>query len=152
MQAGADQSSDQEDPDLREIVAQLQAHPDNVDLVARLSHQLINRREWEEANRLTERGLGLNPFHVESRIHRAVLSAARDEKAAIAALEHLTRDYPDAYEGLLFLGGLALQKEDPRKALDYFERYLADAPASEQPPRLREGMAMLRTQLGLPAQ
>lgn len=153
MQAGADQSSDQEDPDLREILAQLQAHPDNVDLVARLSHQLINRRDWEEANRITERGLGLNPFHVESRIHRAVLMAARgDEKAAIAALEHLTRDYPDAHEGLLFLGALALQKEDPRRALDYFERFLAEAPPSEHPPRLKEGMAMLRNQLGLPAQ
>ncbi len=152
MQAGADQSSDQEDPALTEILEQVRAHPDNVDLVARLSHQLINRRDWEEANRLTERGLGLNPFHVESRIHRAVLLAARgDEKAGIAALEHLTRDYPDAYEGLLFLGALALQKEDPRRALDYFERYLAEAPASEHPPRLREGMAMLRNQLGLPA-
>lgn len=153
MQSAADSSNEAEDPALDKALAQVQAHPDNVEAIAHLSHQLINRRQWQEADRLTERALGLNPFHVEGRIHRAVLMAARgDEPAAIAALEHLTRDYPDAYEGLFFLGALALQNKDARRALDYFERFLAEAPPGEHPPRLREAMAVLRNQLGLPAQ
>src|SRR5260370_2115448 len=102
---------------------------------------------------MTEGALGLDPLHIESRIQRALLRAVRgDEPAAIAALEHLTRDYPDAYEGLLFLGALALQNKDARRALDYFERFLAEAPPREHPPRLREAMAVIRNQLGLPAQ
>lgn len=153
MQAAGDSSSEREDPTLKDALAQLQAHPDNVEVISHVGHLLINREDWEEAGRLTERALGLNPFHIESRIHRAVLMATRGDKpGAIAALEHLTRDYPDAYEGLLFLGALALQDKDPHRALDYFERFVAEAPAREHPPRLREAMMMIRNQLGMPAQ
>jgi len=152
MQSAAD-SNEAQDPALTEALAQVQAHPDNVEAMAHLSHLLINRQDWEEASRFTERALGLNPFYIEARIHRAVLMAARgDEPAAIAALEHLTRDYPDAYEGLLFLGALALQNKDARRALGYFERFVAEAPPREHPPRLKEAMAMIRNQLGLPGQ
>lgn len=142
---------EQEDPALKEAFAQLQAHPDDVEALAQVSHQLINRQEWDEARRLTERALGLDPFHVENRIHRAVLAAAQgDEAGAVKALEHLTKNYPDAHEGLLFLGGLAMQAHDSQRALEHWERYAAEAPATEQPPRLREAITLLRSQLGLP--
>ncbi len=154
-QPGADPSnpsSEPEDPGLKKALEQVKAQPDNIEAIAHLSHELIHRQQWDEANQLTERALGLNPFHIESRIHRAVLRAARgDEQGAVGALEHLTNDYPDAHEGLLFLGGLALQDQNPRRALEHFERYQAEAPASEHPTQLRQAIAMLRNQLGLPS-
>jgi len=134
----------QEDPVLKEAMANYQAHPDSVEAICRLSHELINR--------LTEHALGLDPFNVESRIHRAVLAAIHgDRERGEKALEHLANAYPNAYEARLYLGLLALQSNEHRAALEHFERYAAEAPPNEQPPRLAEGIAGLRRELGLPA-
>ena len=142
----------QEDPVLKEAMANYQSHPDSVEAISRLSHELINRQDFEEASRLTEHALGLDPFHVESRIHRAVLAAIHgDRERGEKALEHLANAYPNAYEGRLYLGFLALQSNEHRAALEHFERYAAEAPPNEQPPRLAEGIAGLRRELGLPA-
>ena len=142
----------QEDPALKEAMANYQAHPDSVDAIAALCHELINRQEFQEATRLTERGLGLDPFHIESRIHRAVLAAIEgNREKGEKVLTHLADAFPDAYEGRLYLGLLALQSGQQRAALDNFERYAAEAPVNEQPPRLSEGIEMLRRQLGKPA-
>jgi hypothetical protein len=150
--ASASQGEQQEDPGVKEALANYQAHPDSVDAISRLSHELINHQDFEEASRLTERGLGMDPFHVESRIHRAVLSAIRgDRENGEKMLQHLANIYPNAHEGRLYLGLLALQAGEQRAALDNFERYAAEAPLNEQPPALAQGIAMLRKQLGLPA-
>jgi tetratricopeptide (TPR) repeat protein len=140
----------QEDPGLNEALANYQAHPESIDAMSRLAHELINRQDFEEASRLTERALGMDPFHLESRIHRVVLAAIQgNRERGEKALEHLANAYPNAYEGRLYLGLLALQSGEHRVALDNFERYAAEAPPNEQPPRLTEGIAMLRRQLGL---
>ncbi len=150
--ASAAQGEQQEDPVLKEALANYQAHPESVDAISRLSHELINHQDFGEASRLTERALGLDPFDLESRIHRAVLAAIQgDREKGEKALEHLANAYPDAHEGRLYLGLLALQAGEHRAALDDFERYAAEAPLNEQPPRLAEGIAILRKQLGLPA-
>ncbi len=142
----------QEDPALKEAMANYQAHPDSVDAIATLCHELINRQEFQEATRLTERALGLDPFHIESRIHRAVLAAIEGNREnGEKVLTHLADAFPNAYEGRLYLGLLALQSGQQRAALDNFERYAAEAPVNEQPPRLSEGIEMLRRQLGKPA-
>ena len=142
----------QEDPVLKEAMANYQAHPDSVDAIAALCHELINRQEFQEATRLTERGLGLDPFHIESRIHRAVLAAIEGNREnGEKVLTHLADAFPNAYEGRLYLGLMALQSGQQRAALDNFERYAAEAPVNEQPPRLSEGIEMLRRQLGKPA-
>jgi len=142
----------QEDPGLKEAMANYQAHPDSVEAIAALCHELINRQEFQEATRLTERGLGLDPFHIENRIHRAILAAIEgNREKGEKVLAHLADAYPDAYEGRLYLGLLALQSGEQRVALDNFERYAAEAPVNEQPPRLAEGIEMLRRQAGKPA-
>jgi tetratricopeptide (TPR) repeat protein len=141
-----------EDPALKETIANYRAHPESVDAIAGLSHELINRQAFQEATRLTEHALGIDPFHVETRIHRAVLAAIEgNREKGEKALTHLANAYPDAYEGRLYLGLLALQAGEQRAALDNFERYAAEAPVNEQPPRLGEGIEMLRKQLGKPS-
>jgi len=148
--AGAPETRD--DPVLNEAMANYQAHPDSVEAMTRLSHELINRQEFQEAARLTERSLGLDPFHLESRIHRAVLAAIEgDREKGQKTLEHLANAYPDAHEARLYHGLLALQAGDERTALDILERYSAEAPPSQQPPRLADVIATLRKKLGLAA-
>src|SRR5215831_14457580 len=145
--AGAPEA--QEDPILNEAMANYQAHPDSVEAMSRLSHELINRQDFQEATRLTERSLGLDPFHVESRIHRAVLVAVEgDREKGQKALEHLANAYPDAHEARLYHGLLALQAGNERTALEILERYSAEAPPSQQPPRLADVIATLRKKLG----
>src|SRR5215831_5531593 len=148
--AGAPETQD--DPVLNEAMANYQAHPDSVEAMTRLSHELINRQEFQEAARLTERSLGLDPFHLESRIHRAVLAAIEgDREKGQKTLEHLANAYPDAHEARLYHGLLALQAGDERTALDILERYSAEVPPSQQPPRLADVIATLRKKLGLAA-
>jgi tetratricopeptide (TPR) repeat protein len=152
MQSTADSNQAMPDPALKDAIGDLQAHPDSLDAMARAAHELINHQEWEEANRLTERALGIDPFHTENRIHRAVLLAIRgDGDKATKDLQHLVDAYPDAHEGLLFLGALAMKRGEKQQALRSFERYLAEAPPAEQPPQLRDGILLLRKQLGLPS-
>ncbi len=142
-------SEAQDDPDLNEAMANYQAHPDSIEAMSRLSHELINRQQFPEARRLTERSLGLDPFHVESRIHRAVLAAVEGEREkGQRTLEHLANAYPDAHEARLYLGLLALQAGEERTALEILERYSAEAPPSQQPPRLADAIATLRKKLG----
>jgi hypothetical protein len=149
--AGAGEAQES-DPALKEALARFEVHPDSLAAMARLAHELINHQDFDEASRLTERALGLDPFHVESRIHRALLLALRgDRQKGEKELERLASIYPDAYEGRLYLGLLALQSGEQRSALEHLERYAAEAPANEQPPQLAAGIATLRKQLGMAA-
>jgi hypothetical protein len=146
---GAEQG---EDPQLKALMARLAAEPENVELLALAGHEMISREQWGEAGRLTDRALGIDPFNVENRIHKAFLKAVRGDPAgSMRDLEHLANSYPDSEEALLFLGSLAMQSGNPRGALEAFERYAADAPPDMQPPRLKQAISSLRKQLGLPS-
>lgn len=125
-----------------------------LDASARVVHELIRRQEWDEASRLTERALGGDPFHVEHRVHRALLSARQRElKEAIAQLRQLSRLHPGAHEALLFVGALAMQQGDERLALDSFVEFAAVAPPEDQLPQLQDAIDDLRRRLeGAPAQ
>lgn len=145
----AESADAQDDPALKEAMANYEAHPDSVEAMSHLSHELINRQGFQEATRLTERALGLDPFHLESRIHRSVLTAIEgDRDKGQKALEHLANAYPGAYEARLYLGLLALQRGDHRAALQILERYSAEAPRAEQPPHLGQAISALRQQVG----
>lgn len=141
----------EEDEQLKSMVAEVTAHPENVEAAAIVGHELLRRQQFDQANSITERALGVDPFHVENRIHHALLLAIRgDTGASMAQLQHLADTYPDAQEALLFLGSIAGQSGDLRRALDCFERFAAEAPPEDQPPQLAEGIARLRSQLGTP--
>jgi tetratricopeptide (TPR) repeat protein len=147
---GGQEAEREESPELKAALARLQQHPNDPDAVVAAVHQLINEQDWPQASQLTERAAGMDPFHLENRIHRAFLKAVQgNSPQALSDLEHLFETYPDAYEALLFHGAVALQAGDRRGALASFERFAIEAPASQQPPMLQQGIAMLRKQLGL---
>ncbi|MFZ5469184.1 MAG: tetratricopeptide repeat protein [Myxococcota bacterium] len=138
----------QEDLRFQGALERLNSAPDDLGTLAEVSHELIRRQQFDEAQRLNERAAGLDPFHLETRIHRAVLRAVQGEGGrAMAELEHLAVTYPDAHEALLFAGALAMQLGDKERALTHLERFLVEAPPGEQPPMLANSVAQLRAEL-----
>lgn len=142
-------SEPQMDPQLARALDDVKAHPENVAEAAAVGHELIGMRDFDTAYAITQRALGFDPFYVEHRIHMAGLKAARGEQAeARKELEHLADVFPDGQEAMLFLGMMGMQQNDPKLALDAFERYAATAPKEEMPEQLGPTIAMLRQQVG----
>ncbi|HYO57593.1 tetratricopeptide repeat protein [Archangium sp.] len=143
------QQQQQEDPELAQAMERLRNNPSDLDAAALLSHELIRRQMYEEAERVTLRGLAVDPFSVELRVHKGVLRAVRgDEQGAEQELMKLVDTYPDAQEALLFLGAIAMRHDDKAKALDYFERFAIEVPSNMHPPPLLAAIQQLRTELG----
>ncbi|MFY2558026.1 tetratricopeptide repeat protein [Corallococcus terminator] len=138
----------QEGAEMAEARARLESNPFDLDAASMLSHELIRRQEFEEAATVTAKGLAVDPFHVELRVHRGVLRATRgDLEGAEAELTALVNTWPDAQEALIFLGSLALRRDDKPKALEHFERFSVEVPRNMQPPQLGPAIAQLRTEI-----
>ncbi|HEX8440178.1 tetratricopeptide repeat protein [Archangium sp.] len=143
------QGEPQMDQELAEAWERVKANPSDLDAASLLSHELIRRQMYEDAERVTMRGLAVDPFNVELRVHKGVLRAVRgDETGAEKELTQLVDTYPDAQEALLFMGALAVRRGDKASALENFERFAVEVPANMQPPPLLMAIQQLRTELG----
>ena len=147
------QASQQQQPaggdELAEAWERLKANPNDLETASLLSHELIRRQQFEQAALVTERGLAVDPFNVELRVHRGVLQATRgDMEGAEKELARLVDTYPDAQEALLFLGALSMRKGDRPKALEHFERFAIEVPSEQHPPQLLGAIAQLRQETG----
>ena len=90
----------------------------------------------------------IDPFHVENRIHGALLKAVEGKpQDSLAQLNHLAHRYPNAHKALLYSGALLMQMGQPGVALQTFERYLKEAPVAEQPPGLSQEVARMRREM-----
>lgn len=133
----------QEDP-LAQLRARVARSPDDIEVLAEATAQLIRARAYEEAMDLTAKATVIDPYHVPTRIHRAVLMAAQGQGVvALGELEHLAETYEDGYPGLLFAGALAMEVGDNARALRHLERFKAEAKPSEVPPMLAKVLADL---------
>lgn len=145
-------SPTEDDPHFKAFFERAQQNPQDTEAAAYAGHVLIRENRFDEAQKLTTQALAADPFHLESRIHRAVLRATEGKlREAVDDLGHLAKTYPDSYEALLFRGAIAMQIGETRVALESFERFVAEAPPEEQPPQVHEAMAMLRQRLARPA-
>lgn len=139
-----------EDPEFLRARERLANNPGDLDAASLVAHTLIQRKELDEAQRITDRSLAVDPFHIESRVHRAVLRAARGDMAgAEVELTELVNVWPEAQEGLLVLGSIAMHKNDQAKALESFERFAAETPRNIHPPQLIQAIRELRAELGV---
>jgi tetratricopeptide (TPR) repeat protein len=149
MQASPQQQQPEGGDDLAEAWERLKADSTDLETASLLSHELIRRQQFEQAALVTERGLAVDPFHVELRVHRGVLQATRgDLEGAEKELARLVDTYPDAQEALLFLGALSMRKGDRAKALEHFERFAVEVPSGQHPPQLLAAIAQLRQETG----
>lgn len=138
---------------LNALIARVERSPDDLEVLSEASTELVRRQRFEDAAPLIRRASAIDPFHVQTRINRAVLDALQGEpNEALAELEHVASTYDEAWEARLYAGALALQNNDPTRALTQFETYLLEAPPSEQPPMLRRAVEDLRKQVqaGMP--
>ncbi|AKJ04648.1 hypothetical protein ATI61_101274 [Archangium gephyra] len=146
---GATAQQPQEDTQLTEAMERVKNNPSDLDAAALLSHELIRRQMYEEADRVTNRALAVDPFSVELRVHLGVLKAVRgDEAGAEQDLMKLVDTYPDAQEALLFMGAIAMRQGDKAKALGMFERFAVEVPSEMHPPPLLAAIQQLRGELG----
>jgi len=150
MTRGPMQAQPQGGDDLEQAMEHLRQHPDDADTAAQVFHELLGRREWVQAAEVTARALGADPFHVENRIHRALIQAQQGNRTGEAELQHLADTYPGAEEALLILASVQAQAGDKARALENLERYVTVAPPEEQSIELYQTMAQLRRDLGRP--
>ncbi|TSC24559.1 tetratricopeptide repeat protein [Corallococcus sp. Z5C101001] len=127
----------------------LESNPGDVEAAAMLSHELIRQQQFAEAMKVTQKGLAVDPFNVELRVHRGVLRAASqgDLQGAEQELVELVDTWPDAQEALIFLGSLALRRGDKAGALVHFERFTVEVPKNMQPPQLAPAIAQLKAEV-----
>ncbi len=140
-----------EDTKLQPLFAAVQAHPDDVDALADLSLHLLRRQGFEDAKPFILRGTQLDPFHVRTRVARAVMAAVEGSVAtAQDELERLGANYGEAYDANLFAGLIAMDQNDQRRAIDAFERYFAVAPPGDTPPMMRMAVEQMKQQVQQP--
>jgi tetratricopeptide (TPR) repeat protein len=140
-----------EDVELKTAMERANRSPDDIDALSNAAKELIARQMFDDAAPLIRRATAIDPFHVQTRTHRAVLLALEGQThTALDELQHVADTFEDAYEARLFAGMLSLQLEDRERALAQFERYVVEAPPEEQPPMLRAGIAQLKQELASP--
>lgn len=139
-----------EDPALQRARERLRESPEDLETASLLSHELIRQQKVEEAARVTAKGLAVDPFNVELRVHRAVLRVLRgDVEGGRQELQQLAETWPDSQEALLFLGVMALQENRQQEALELFERFAVEVPREQVPPQLLSAIAEMRQRLGV---
>ncbi|MFL5348017.1 MAG: tetratricopeptide repeat protein [Hyalangium sp.] len=144
-----EQQVEQEDTELAQAKERLQANPNDLEAASFVGHEMIRNRDLEDAEKITNKALAIDPFHVESRVHLGVLHALRgDVQSAEKELLELADLYPGAQEALLFLGFINLQGGRRDKALEYFERFTVEVPRNQYPPGIEAAIAQLRQEAG----
>ncbi len=138
-----------QDREFQTALAQVRDNPGgDLALTGEVIRELITRSDFQQAQELNERALGVDPFRTELRVHRAFLKVVQGQReAGMAELGRLADLYPDGSSALIFRGMIHMQAQEPREALQDFEGYLAVTPPQNVPPQLRAGVAQLRQQL-----
>ena len=134
--------------EIEKLRKQAEARPDDIEVLADVAGQLIKLQAFGEAYPIVTRASGIDPYHVQTRIWRAVLDAVDGQGLqAVDELEHLGDTYEGAYKARLYAGLISLEADQPQRALKQLELYLVEAPASEQPPFIRMSVEQLKQQL-----
>ncbi|MBS1152507.1 MAG: hypothetical protein H6Q89_4205 [Myxococcaceae bacterium] len=148
---GPMQGAPPEDLELKAVMDRANRSPDDIDALSAAAKALIDRQLFDDAAPLVRRATAIDPYHVQTRTHRAVMLAVQGQTSpALDELQHVADTFEDAWDARLFAGMIALQADDRQRALEQFERYVNEAPPDEQPPMLRQGIAQLKQELAQP--
>ena len=149
MQAPDKPAADpKDDLELKTALQRAERSPDDIEALSAAAKALIQRQMFDDAGPLIRRATALDPYHVPTRTWRAIMLAVEGQTmTSLDELQHIADTFEDGYEARMYAGMLAMQADDKALALAQFERYLVEAPAAEQPPMLRMGVAQLRQEL-----
>jgi tetratricopeptide (TPR) repeat protein len=135
------------------IRARVQANPDDIEVLSDAAGELIKLQQFQDAFPIVERASGIDPFHVQTRIWRAVLEAVDGKPLpAVDELEHLGDTYDNAYKARLYAGMIALETNQEPRALTQLEKFVNEAPPKDQPPFVRMAIGELRQAMQHPGQ
>lgn len=138
----------EEDQRLQALLGAVQRTPDDIDALAEAGLYLISKQAFGESRPFVQRATMLDPFHVKARVCRAILVAVDgDVAASMNDLERLGTLYPDGWPAWLYAGMLSMDQNDPGRAVQNFERYLATAPPTDVPPMLRMAISQIKQQM-----
>ncbi len=125
-----------------------EASPDDIEALSQVAGELIKLQAFNDAFPIVTRASGIDPYHVQTRVWRAVMDAVDGRaEGAVTDLEHLGDSYEGAYKARLYAGLISLELEQPERALKQLELYLVEAPQSEQPPFIAMSVQRLKQQL-----
>jgi hypothetical protein len=134
--------------EVERLKKQADAHPEDTDVLAQVGGELIKLRAYEEAYPIITKASGLDPFHLQTRVYRAVMKAVDGAPLpALDELEHLGENYEGTYKARLYAGLIALELQQPGRALKQLEAFLNEAPPNERPPFIAMSVQQLKEQL-----
>jgi tetratricopeptide (TPR) repeat protein len=129
-------------PELEAILGRLRQDPNDMDALVAGGHLLLQRMAVAQARPFIDRALQLDPEHLESLLHYAVLLAAEGNQAeGMSRLDGLLEKHPDLAEGWLFRGMFATQGGDGDLMRESFERYLKIAPDGQMAEQVKSLLA-----------
>ena len=147
------QQPEAEDPRLAQLQSLAQRNPEDVEILSQVSGEYLKRQMYQEAVPLVMQASALDPFQVKTRVHRAVLDAVGGTSTgdeALTELIHLADYYDGAWEARMYAGALALDMGNQPLGLSQLERYMVEAPVSEQPPMIRRTVEMIKARMNSP--
>ncbi len=140
-----DHPAESDPPQLAQSMARFESNPLDINAAGEASHFLIQLQRVDEADRIVQRALAVDPFAAELRVHSAVIRGIRgDTEGARKELQLLADLHPGSEEGLLFLGSLAMLDGNRALGLEQFERFALEVPAELHPAELLAAIAELR--------
>ncbi|MBL8919743.1 MAG: hypothetical protein JNJ54_12825 [Myxococcaceae bacterium] len=138
----------EDDQRLQALLGAVQRTPDDIDALAEAGLYLISKQAFGESRPFVQRATMLDPFHVKARVCRAILVAVDGDVAtSMNELERLGTLYADGWPAWLYAGMLSMDQNDPARAVQNFERYLATAPPTDVPPMLRMAISQIKQQM-----
>jgi hypothetical protein len=136
------------DEQIKHLRERAQNNPDDIENLSDVAGELIKIQAFEDAYPIVQRASGMDPFHVQTRIWRAVMEAVDGKPLpAVDELEHLGDSYDGAYKARLYAGLIAMETNQAPRALAQLEKYLQEAPQKDQPPFIRMAVQELRQNL-----
>ncbi len=137
-----------DDPELKAAIQRAERSPEDIEALSGAIKSMIQHQLFDDVTPLIRRATALDPYHVPTRTYRAVMLAVEGQTmTALDELQHIADTFEGAYEARMYAGMLAMQSDDKERAIAQFERYLVEAPVSEQPPMLRMGIAQMKKEL-----
>src|SRR5579863_2650228 len=134
---------------VKELTAKIKQNPKDVDSIVELGNIDFDQKQYADAIALYKKALAARPdaLNVRTDMGTAMFYLSRYDDA-IAVFQDVLKSDPANAQALFNLGVCMLHgKNDPKHALEYWEKLVATNPDHPQAPFVREQIKKLKEQL-----